>query len=272
MKSDFSAWIPLLAQAAEEASAEVLRLYHSGVDIFDKPDATQVTTADLAAHARIHQLLSETPFPICSEEGIRDLQHGSPDTFWLVDPIDGTTEFIERTGEFTINIALIHQSQPILGAMCAPAALPKDQGLWLGVVGDGLFEKKNQQWERFNSVFPKKSDWILLGSRRDMRQGAGGFTEKLRLRGENWEEARVGSSLKFLRIARGLADAYPRSSQLHHWDIAAGHALVLAAGGQMMRLTDGGPLTYRWEQEEMPGFLALAPGRDWDFHESLLSV
>jgi 3'(2'), 5'-bisphosphate nucleotidase len=265
MKSDFTAWIPTLAEATVQASSEILRLYHSKVDIFDKPDATQVTTADLAAHDCIQQHLNTTPFPVCSEEGLRQLVGTSPETFWLVDPIDGTTEFIEKTGEFTVNIALIHHGKPVLGAMSAPAAPPNDQGVWLGVVGEGLFRKENQDWVRHQPTPHKEDSWILLGSRRDMRQGAGGFTEKMRQRGLSWREARVGSSLKLLRIARGLADAYPRSSHLHHWDIAAGHALVLAAGGQMMGLTDGSPLNYQWEQEEMPEFLALAPGRIWDW-------
>lgn len=261
MTSDFSAWIPILTQATIDASAEVLRLYHAHVEVFDKPDHTQVTTADLAAHDCIQSHLSKTPFPICSEEGQRQWSGPSPETFWLVDPIDGTTEFIERTGEFTINIALIHQGQPVLGAMCAPAASPFDQGLWLGVVGDGLFYLESQVWKPFTPAPVDHSPWILLGSRRDMRQGAGGFTQKLSQLGQAWSEARVGSSLKFLRIARGLADAYPRSSHLHHWDIAAGHALVVAAGGQMKSLTADEPLSYHWEQEEMPGFLALRPGR-----------
>lgn len=259
---EIAPWIRYAVAAMQAASEEVRKLYATDVQVWEKADASLVTTADIRADEIIWNHLSRTPFPVCSEERFVLTGETAPECFWLVDPIDGTTEFVEKTGEFTINIALIYNQKPVLGLMEAPVAAAPDQGLWMGIPGQGLFHVKNGE---YIPVKPEKNEtnyWKIMGSRRDMAGGAGGFPELLKSRGIKWDFIKLGSSLKFLRIARGLSDAYPRSSRLCHWDIAAGHALVEAAGGSMGELYGNAALSYRWDEPEMPGFLALAPGRN----------
>lgn len=242
----------LLAIIAD-ASEAVMEIYttHSVV-VQMKEDNTPLTQADVASHNIISAGLKHLfpHIPIVSEEGdnIKNISYLHDDTYWLVDPIDGTKEFIKRTDQFTICLALIQDGQPIFGVIAAPAL----DTVYYGGPSLGSFKIIGNQPARQIHVSQRKLH-IIMGSRLHFDETTAAYIAK---QYPDSKIEHVGSQLKLAYIAEGKADAYPRAnSPLHLWDLAPGHAIVLGAGGTVTK-PDGSPLNYRDESTKIGDFLA----------------
>ena len=233
-----------LADAAVAAGPAVMDVYEHGGDVWSKGDGSPVTLADHRAEAIVCAKLASAvpPTPVIAEESTLS---GKPAAvagrFLLVDPLDGTKEFIARNGEFTINVALIEKGRPIAGAVYAPAL----GRLWFGgehafvceaTVGGGF--PRREKWEPIK-VRRAPEALVVLASRSHGNSQTEAFLEHLPV----GERTTKGSSLKFCLIAEGLADVYPQFGPTMEWDTAAGDALLRAAGGVVLDPT-GMPLAY----------------------------
>lgn len=249
----FAALLPPVRAIALRAGAVILKHYRTDLDVREKSDASPVTLADEQAEHVILKVLRElTPhLPIVAEEEmaaghVPDVSGGR---FWLVDPLDGTKEFIARRDEFTVNIALIDNGLPVLGVVYAPALGRLYAGAGPGtaiVVEDG-------KPDRPMAVRRIPEDGAVIVSSRS--HGDRGKIEEL-IRGLAVKESMtVGSSLKFCVVAAGEADIYPRYGPTSEWDTAAGHAVLLAAGGSV-RTLDGEEMAYAKAKFRNPEFIA----------------
>jgi 3'(2'), 5'-bisphosphate nucleotidase len=243
-------------EIAERAGQVILGFYSRDIAVMRKADASPVTEADEAAERAILPALAAlTPeIPAISEEAVARGQAPGSDSvartgrFWLVDPLDGTREYINRNGEFTVNIALIESGHPVLGVVHLPA-LAITYG---GIAGQFAESKRDGKRQRIAVRRIPSEGAIVLSSRSHGDESAmKSFLGKTKV--ESWRIA--GSALKFCQVAEGIADLYPRLGRTMEWDTAAGHAVVLAAGGSVTRL-DGGELTYGKKNYENPHFVA----------------
>ncbi|MEJ6656166.1 MAG: 3'(2'),5'-bisphosphate nucleotidase CysQ [Pseudomonas sp.] len=240
-----------LSAIARIAGNEAMEIYATDFAVHDKDDKSPVTEADERVEAVILQRLAAlTPdIPIISEEAaaaghIPDVES----RFWLVDPLDGTKEFIKRNGEFTINIALIEQGQPVLGVVYAPAL----DRLFRGAEGFGAYLEQGGVCRPITCRAVPAAGLTVVGSRSHsdaeaMNRFLAGRTVV--------EQKSAGSSLKFCLVAAGEADLYPRLGRTMEWDTAAGHAVLLAAGGSVNTL-DGSALQYGKPGLDNPHFVA----------------
>jgi 3'(2'), 5'-bisphosphate nucleotidase len=245
---------------AERAGAVILEHYEGDVAVSRKADASPVTAADEAAERSILPALRAlTPgVPVVSEEAMAQGQapgaaeSAAAGRFWLVDPLDGTREFIKRNGEFTVNIALVIDGRPALGVVHVPA-----QGATYGGIVGGVAELARDGRRRRIAARPVPAEGAVLVSSRSHGDDAAmkSFLGDMKIASRRI----AGSALKFCLVAEGAADLYPRLGRTMEWDSAAGHAVVLAAGGKVTRL-DGGELRYGKPDFENPHFLAR--GRD----------
>jgi 3'(2'), 5'-bisphosphate nucleotidase len=242
---------------AERAGEAILRFYQSGVAHRFKADASPVTAADEAAEAVIlpalRALMPEVP--AVSEEAV-DAGHipdvhgpGNPSgRFWLVDPLDGTKEFISGNGEFTVNIALIEGGRPLLGVVHVPAL-----GTTYGGIVPGVARRRRDNVARPISARQPPADGVIVLSSRS--HGDDAAMEAFLTAEQIGGHRTAGSALKFCHVAEGIADLYPRLGRTMEWDTAAGHAVVVAAGGRVTTL-DGGDLSYGKPGFENPHFVA----------------
>lgn len=233
-----------LAGVALAAGPAVMEEYERHAEAHAKPDGSPVTAADERAEAIIRERLSRsaTPIPIVAEEATAAGQAIEiAERFILVDPLDGTKEFVARNGEFTINVALVEGRAPIAGAVYAPAL----ERLWFGgeaafactvPVGAGLPDPAS--WRRLRAR-PAPESLVALASRSHGDPATEAFLARLSIR----ERRAAGSSLKFCVIAEGEGDVYPRFGPTMEWDTAAGDAVLRAAGGIVLAV-EGGPLLY----------------------------
>ncbi|WP_131783501.1 3'(2'),5'-bisphosphate nucleotidase CysQ [Legionella gresilensis] len=240
---------------AWEASDAVLRLYQDKVDFCIKSDNSPLTQADLASHKIIVKKLSAlTPkVPIISEEStnLEPINWQNAQQFWLVDPLDGTKEFINNNGEFTINIALIENNQPVLGVVSAPAL----NILYAGFKEGGAIKMcKNGNRQVIGVTNLTEDGLYVVGSRSHNDVEA---MNNYLLNKKVAKFIAIGSSLKFCKIAEGSAHLYPRLGYTMEWDTAAGHAILLAAGGNVEQLK-GQPLLYGKKGFKNPFFIAKA--------------
>jgi 3'(2'), 5'-bisphosphate nucleotidase len=231
---------------ARKAAVAVLDVYESRFNVRAKDDASPVTEADERAHELIVPALDAlTPgVPVISEEGP---QPAACARFWLVDPLDGTKEFIQRNGEFTINVALVEDGRPTLGVVLAPAI----DRLFAGAPGTVFAESRGVRSTIACRCTPAEGMTVLMS-----RSHGGDEPMKKFLDGRR--VARIlsaGSSLKFCLIACGEADLYPRLGRTMEWDTAAGHAVLAAAGGKVTTL-DGAALRYGKPGLANPAFVA----------------
>lgn len=240
-----------LLPIARAAGKVILRVYATDFDVRDKSDTSPVTEADELAEALIlRELHALTPeVPIVSEEAAAA---GSvPEVasrFWLVDPLDGTKEFVSRNGEFTVNIALIERRRPVLGVVLVPAR----ERLFAGVVGAGAFLEDDFGRRPIACRRTPSAGLTVVSSRsHGDAEALDAFLAGRRVA----SEVTAGSSLKFCLVASGEADLYVRLGRTMEWDIAAGHAVLSAAGG---RVTDvgGAVLDYGKPGFENPHFVA----------------
>jgi 3'(2'), 5'-bisphosphate nucleotidase len=250
------------AAIARGAGEEILAVYAAdAVTATAKADRSPLTDADLRAHRHIVRALAElTPeIPVLSEESatIAAAQRASWRRYWLVDPLDGTREFLSRNGQFTVNIALIEGHAPVLGVVHIPVTDVSYQGL----PGSGAWRQKSRAPAEAIRVAARSARPVRVAASRSHRgDSLAGFLERL---GPH-ELISVGSSLKFCMVAEGAADVYPRLGPTSEWDTAAAHAVVAAAGGTVSAL-DGSALGYNTREGLLnPSFVAFGPhDHDW---------
>jgi 3'(2'), 5'-bisphosphate nucleotidase len=224
-------------------------------DVRAKADGSPVTAADIAAETAIRDGLTDLApmLPIVSEEQAEHRRPAADDSYFLVDPLDGTREFIAGRDEYAINIALMANGEPILGVIAAPAL-----GLiWRGTVGGGAERVSFAADGKISSPslirtrrWPQHEPTVLVS-----RSHLDGRTQAYIASLPRSRTVPCGSAVKFCRIAEGSADLYPRLGPTHDWDVAAGHALIEAAGGRMLA-PDGEPVRYGTPELLIPGFVA----------------
>ncbi|MGA9851985.1 MAG: 3'(2'),5'-bisphosphate nucleotidase CysQ [Gammaproteobacteria bacterium] len=251
---------PLLDIAAE-AGNRILEIYGTDFEVNLKSDRSPVTAADMAAHQTILRGLKRlTPdLPVLSEESsaIPFAERRRWETYWLVDPLDGTKEFISRNGDFTVNIALVQRGEPLTGVV----HIPVERTSYYGCVGVGAFRRDAGGNPQAIHVQPLNASPVrVVASRSHRGELLDGYLSKLGAH----EIVSRGSALKFCLVAEGAADVYPRLGPTSEWDTAAGHAVLLAAGGQVISV-DGNPLGYNRKESLLnPHFIAYADAsRDW---------
>ncbi len=252
--------LPRVVDIAREAGRCILAVYGEDNPVERKADNSPLTVADRAAHeAIVAGLGALTPdIPVWSEESATvpwEMRRHWP-SFWLVDPLDGTREFLHRNGEFTVNIALIEDHHPVLGVVHVPVT---GRDYW-GGPGGAFRHDPGQPPVPIHTRQPATSPVRVVGSRSHRGTSLDGFLARL---GPH-ELVTVGSSLKFCLVAEGTADIYPRLGPTSEWDSAAAHAVVEAAGGQVLDL-EGRPLRYNRGPDRLnPHFIAIGDGgRDW---------
>jgi 3'(2'), 5'-bisphosphate nucleotidase len=248
---DDAALLDDLALAAREAGEAILTVVRRGFEIEAKADSSPVTEADRAAELVILAALARLApgVPVIAEEEVaagRVPAHG--DTFFLVDPLDGTKEFVRGGDDYTVNIALVEERRTRLGVVFAPAT----GRLHGGVVGEGawLDEGSGRRQIRTRAL---QEPAVAVASKSHFTQATADYLEQSV--GLGGSHVSIGSSLKFCLVAEGTADIYPRLSPTSEWDTAAGHAVLLAAGGRVDG-SDGGPLLYGKRTFLNRGFVA----------------
>jgi 3'(2'), 5'-bisphosphate nucleotidase len=225
---------------AREAGAAIMKVYARDFSATQKEDNSPLTEADTAAHQVIMRRLENLhpALPILSEEAVGEFS-GVDDSgrYWLVDPLDGTREFVKRNGEFTVNIALIEHGRAILGVVFAPVL----NVAYLAAEGLGAFKAEAAQPRVPIRVSEHKqgSSWRVVGSRSHAGDSLEGFLNRL----GTHELISMGSSLKFCLVAEGTADVYPRMGPTSLWDTAAAQCVVEQAGGRVIQL-NGEPISY----------------------------
>ena len=265
---DLQAWILPLLGLCRTAGAAICEHYNAPAsgDYEAKQDDSPLTHADLAAHRLLESGLGalDIAIPVLSEESgpAQFAQRRTWRRYWLVDPLDGTREFLDRTGEFTINIALIEQHRPVLGVLYLPleriayVGIPGVQAQCYHSVNDGSWSVG----ELASRALPSGQPLRVLASR---RHSGPSLTACLAWLEEHWgpvSRVNKGSALKFCQLANGQADFYPRFSPCCEWDTAAGQAVLEAAGGRLLGL-DGEPLRYNCGDSLFsPPFYAIADG------------
>ena len=243
------------------AGAEIMRVYEGpDFDVKLKSDDSPVTAADEAADALIYEGLRAAfpDIPIVTEEQ-SDSHKISASRFFIVDPLDGTKEFIHRRGDFTVNIALIEDGAPVLGVVFAPARqrLFYTQANGKAIEETGVFDPDTVgEIAEISVSAPDNSALTVVASKSHRDADTDAYINKYKVAG--FESA--GSSLKFCLVAAGEADLYPRLGRTMEWDTAAGHAVLLGAGGDVVRFDDHTPLKYGKPIYENPFFIAYAPG------------
>jgi 3'(2'), 5'-bisphosphate nucleotidase len=250
--TDLSVLLEACAVAARAAGAEILKLVAAGFEVETKSDLSPVTVCDRAAEAIILEALAKAApgVPVIAEEEVAEGRiptHG--DVYFLVDPLDGTKEFVRGGDDYTVNIGLIVGGTPRLGVVYQPAL----DRLHLGLVGEGAWLEENKERRAISTR--------ALGERRDAVASKSHFNQAT---ADYLDQAigacdyvAVGSSLKFCLVAEGRADIYPRLSPTSEWDTAAGHAVLLGAGGRVDG-PDGTPLMYGKAAFLNRGFCATA--------------
>jgi 3'(2'), 5'-bisphosphate nucleotidase len=259
------AFADALLELCARAGAEIEREYHGArADEYrEKSDDSPITRADIASHHCLLDGLARLApgVPVLSEESSCAEIAGRHEwqRLWLVDPLDGTKEFLNRTGEFTINLALIDAGRPTLGLLYLPLA----RCAYLGIPGQGGWrcDPGTSGWQRTALVprrFTESGGLTVLASRRHRNEQLSGLLRTLEARTGSLERHNSGSALKFARLAEGGGDCYPRFSPCSEWDVAAGQALLESVGGAVLGM-DGAPLQYNARQTLLsPHFLAVA--------------
>ncbi len=260
--------LPEINRIAKEAGEKIMEVYDNGFDIKTdvtiKADDSPVTTADLAADKHIDQELKKLLplFPILSEESAKlpFAERASRETYWLVDPLDGTKEFINRRDSFTVNIALIHQHKSILGVVYAPAL----DVLYYACKGFGCYKQEGVNPAQKIQARRLPEVPVFAGSRLHGSDVLTQFLQNVEADIGQCELVSMGSSLKMCLVAEGTADLYPRLALTSEWDTAAAHCVVEEAGGQLVK-TDMSPLLYNTKDSLLnPFFFTIGDNEcDW---------
>ncbi|MCR9124946.1 MAG: 3'(2'),5'-bisphosphate nucleotidase CysQ [Rhodobacteraceae bacterium] len=255
--------IPVIRKLAIEAGARIMEIYNSddfGVKV--KSDESPVTAADEAADALISRgLRAAFPDVMLVTEEQAESHAATGDTFLIVDPLDGTKEFINRRGDFTVNIALVEKGVPTRGVVYAPA---RNRMFWTRPDGTTVEETGDFDLETPGPTQPiavsqpDNAALMVVASKSHRDQATDDYIARYAVR----DMTSAGSSLKFCLIATGEADLYPRLGRTMEWDTAAGHAVLIGAGGRVVRFDDLTPLAYGKPGYANPFFIACAPGVD----------
>ncbi|MBF0308648.1 MAG: 3'(2'),5'-bisphosphate nucleotidase CysQ [Magnetococcales bacterium] len=241
--------------AALAAGQAILSVYRQAIRVEHKTDGSPLTAADRSAHDTIHSLLSPSGLPVISEEG--EVDGFTSEAYWLVDPLDGTKDFLAGNDEFTVNIALMRDNRPLCGALYAPAL----DELYLGRIGQGV-TRIVRGHEESVSPSPRLAVPRMVTSRFHDGPASQRFADLNAIT----NRVPIGSALKFGRLAFGQAEVYPRFVGTCEWDTAAGQAILEASGGRIISLESAQPLTYGKAKRLNPAFLAFrAPYRFDDF-------
>ncbi|MFM7333580.1 MAG: 3'(2'),5'-bisphosphate nucleotidase CysQ [Tabrizicola sp.] len=257
---NFAELMPLFRQLALQAGDRILQVYRRPeLEVRAKSDASPVTEADEAADAVISAgLRAAFPYvPLITEE--QAASHAlTASTFFIVDPLDGTKEFIQRRGDFTVNIAYVQDGVPLRGVVYAPAkdrlfyTLPDGQS----VEETGPFGPTTGPVTPLRVSSPDNAALMVVASKSHRDQATDDYIARYAVR----DMTSAGSSLKFCLVATGEADLYPRLGRTMEWDTAAGDAVLRGAGGHVVRFDDHAPLTYGKPGWDNPFFIAFAPG------------
>ena len=252
-------------EAALAGASEIMEVYgHDDFQVQAKEDNSPLTIADVRAHHAIKDLLEKTGIPILSEEGadIPYEERSQWARFWLVDPLDGTKEFIKRNGEFTVNVALIENGSPVLGVVYAPVL----NQIYFGDLEDGAFLGNKLALKDTVDEIVSKSQKLplvheretlnVVASKSHLNQETKDFIANLEKESDQpVDTVSIGSSLKLCLVAEGKADIYPRFGPTMEWDTGAGHAVVKAAGKSVVQTDSGEELVYNKENLLNPFFI-----------------
>lgn len=248
--------LEIAIEAAVKAGEQIMKIYddpNSDFEVERKADNSPLTKADKAAHAQIVEVLAGLEIPILSEEGraIPYEERREWQRLWIVDPLDGTKEFIKRNGDFTVNIALVDGGVPVMGVIYIPVT----KELYYGSREEGAFKRSADGEVTKLPQKAEREEYLVVASRSHLSAETEAFVETLRGEHDRVEMVSRGSSLKICLVAEGLADVYPRFAPTMEWDTAAGDA-ILRAAGSALRLTDRYEvLTYNKENLLNPHFL-----------------
>lgn len=270
----FDTFLKKAIETSVIAGKGIMDIYNQkNFSIQEKSNNTPVTEADFFSHNIIVTELESTGIEILSEEGNEalwaEIQENS--RYWLIDPLDGTKEFIKGNGEFTVNIALVEDKKPVLGVIYIPA----QQILYAGRINlgawrwDKVVPGQLSSWEVMESKAQSlpfnmnHDDYRVLGSKSFRSAPTDDFMRKLDSTIPKVKVVRAGSSIKFCMIASGEADLYPRLDNIMHWDVAAGHAIVEASGGIVKSWPDGNNILYTSKDMRFSKFVAVTKGGDY---------
>ena len=264
MPHNLSKNLEIAIKAALKAGEEIMAIYTSkNFEVEFKNDNSPLTKADRVSHEVINDHLSKTQYPLLSEEGasINYEVRKNWNKFWLIDPIDGTKEFIKRNGEFTVNIALIENNAPVLGVVYCPALKilyfsEKEKGSFK-ILDISLFEEIDDKTTHDLSKSAYPDIYTMVVSKSHMNDDTQSYVDLKEKEYGQIETASYGSSLKICKVADGSANCYPRFGPTMEWDTAAGQAVVEAAGFQMVTKNERTPLRYNKENLLNPHFIVL---------------
>ena len=266
-------------KAAYRAGCKILEIYDNDFTVEHKADNSPLTQADTASHQIIRDGLKPLGFPLLSEEGksIPFAQRSQWSSYWLIDPLDGTKEFIKRNGEFTVNIAFMEHNAPVMGVIYVPV----QDRLYFALKGQGAFRIEDFEKKYVNDFGPDPEDFsaekmlrlfleaavrlpdkradkkgfTIIGSRSHVTHDLEMHVERMQTLHEEVDFISAGSSLKFCRVAEGAADQYPRLGPTMEWDTAAGQAIAECAGAKVLIYEAGLPLAYNKESLLNPWFI-----------------
>lgn len=256
--------LSLVFQAAKDAGEELRYRKGRALDVQSKADDSPVTIADENAHRIISSILKKSNIPILSEEG-RDIplkERQSWKRFWMVDPLDGTKEFIKGRNEYTINIALIEGKEPVFGLI----SVPEFGQVYCGESAGSSFRFRERDLSEDYCIARNKatllpdqsddSEYRVLASRSHLSKQTEAYIEQIRKEKGEITFVQAGSALKFCRLAEGRADIYPRFTPCMEWDTAAGHAILRGVGRDILKVDDQQPLEYNKRSLLSPFFIA----------------
>ncbi|MFP4226080.1 MAG: 3'(2'),5'-bisphosphate nucleotidase CysQ [Desulfobacterales bacterium] len=268
-------YLPVMIKSAVSAGIAALDVYNQDFSVIEKSDHSPLTLADTRSHEIISQALEPTDIPVLSEEG-KDIAYKDRkdwERLWIVDPLDGTKEFVKRNGEFTINIALVENHIAVMGVIYVPVLFL----LYFGAFDRGAHRMKIETPEavktdtdvdrlmdtaaRLEVEIDPSRTYKIVGSRSHLTPEVEAFVEEKKGIYGDVEFVSAGSSLKFCQIAEGKADIYPRLGPTMEWDTAAGQVIAETAGARVYRHDTGEPLRYNKQDLKNPWFI-VSNGRD----------
>jgi len=262
---NFNELLKTAINASIEGGYAIMKVYTSDFKVEKKEDASPLTLADKNCNEVIEKFLLKTNIPILSEEGakISFEERKKWEYSWLVDPLDGTKEFVKKNGEFTVNIALIHNGTPIMGVIYVPVK----KELYFALKGLGSFKVSIDSvitnLDKLVSESDKlpidynRDNYVVVGSRSHLSEETEAFFENKKKEYDKVEVISVGSSLKICMVAEGKADAYPRYAPTMEWDTGAGHAIAKIAGFKVLQYNSKKEVIYNKENLLNPWFLVI---------------
>lgn len=260
---NFKKLLKIAINASIKGGHEIMEVYASDFAVEHKDDKSPLTLADKNCNDVIEGFLKNTEIPILSEEGAKISydERKEWEYSWLVDPLDGTKEFIKRNGEFTVNIAMIHDGNPIMGVIYVPV----NEELYFALDGMGSYKTSiNEEISDLEDLISKsdklpknnrRDNYVIVGSRSHMSAETEKFFVEKKKEYGNVEVMAVGSSLKLCMVAEGKADAYPRYAPTMEWDTGAGDAICRMAGFQVLQYNSDQAVEYNKENLLNPWFL-----------------